>query len=294
MTDLYNTAPCAIVVVAKCPHIGTSKTRLTPFLGDEGSFKLSEALLSDTLVSLSQITSVLKVLLYAPGDELGRQQMIHLLHKLGLEFYVNHPVMDSDTSPWYLMPTGESGDARSLIKSDLGQLLAHGLTRAREMLAELSNHQYGRIGSVLFLGMDAPELRLGEIEYALHLCSANNRRAYMCPSEDGGYGLICVPPDAPACIFKSGVRWSTSLAAISQAKALTDENIDVTFGTMMRDIDVPEDVTKLIGRLRNSDNTDSILGDVLSAFHSDLSIDTSVRPCPLTFSALVELGLIKD
>jgi glycosyltransferase A (GT-A) superfamily protein (DUF2064 family) len=44
----------AIVVVTKCPRIGTSKSRLNTLLGDEGSCKLAEALLSDTIVSLSK------------------------------------------------------------------------------------------------------------------------------------------------------------------------------------------------------------------------------------------------
>jgi len=54
-SDQVATTPCcAIVVVAKCPRVGTSKSRLQSLLGDVGSCKLAEALLSDTLVSLSK------------------------------------------------------------------------------------------------------------------------------------------------------------------------------------------------------------------------------------------------
>jgi glycosyltransferase A (GT-A) superfamily protein (DUF2064 family) len=44
----------AIVVVAKCPIPGKSKTRLIPLLGKEGSTKLSKAMLSDVLLTLEK------------------------------------------------------------------------------------------------------------------------------------------------------------------------------------------------------------------------------------------------
>ena len=47
----------AIVVVAKCPIPNKSKTRLIPLLGEEGSAKFAQALLSDVLVALSTCVS---------------------------------------------------------------------------------------------------------------------------------------------------------------------------------------------------------------------------------------------
>ena len=47
----------AIVVFAKCPIPGTSKTRLAPLLGDEGAAALAEAMLSDIMVALSKCVS---------------------------------------------------------------------------------------------------------------------------------------------------------------------------------------------------------------------------------------------
>jgi len=48
----------AVVVVAKCPIAGVSKTRLEPLLGDEGAAQLAQAMLSDVLVSLSECVSM--------------------------------------------------------------------------------------------------------------------------------------------------------------------------------------------------------------------------------------------
>lgn len=47
----------ALVVIAKCPIPGKSKTRLVPKLGEEGAAKLAHAMLSDVLKSLSQCVS---------------------------------------------------------------------------------------------------------------------------------------------------------------------------------------------------------------------------------------------
>jgi hypothetical protein len=48
----------AVVVVAKCPIAGVSKTRLAPLLGAEGAALLAQAMLSDILVSLSECVSI--------------------------------------------------------------------------------------------------------------------------------------------------------------------------------------------------------------------------------------------
>lgn len=47
----------AIVVFAKVPHPGTSKTRLSPLLGADGAASLAQAMLSDILISLTHCVS---------------------------------------------------------------------------------------------------------------------------------------------------------------------------------------------------------------------------------------------
>jgi hypothetical protein len=48
----------SIVVVAKCPVPGQSKTRLVPLLGEVGSAALAQAMLSDILTTLSQCVRI--------------------------------------------------------------------------------------------------------------------------------------------------------------------------------------------------------------------------------------------
>jgi glycosyltransferase A (GT-A) superfamily protein (DUF2064 family) len=47
----------SIVLVAKCPIPGKSKTRLIPLLGEDGSVALAQAMLSDILTNLTALVS---------------------------------------------------------------------------------------------------------------------------------------------------------------------------------------------------------------------------------------------
>jgi glycosyltransferase A (GT-A) superfamily protein (DUF2064 family) len=51
----------AIVVIAKCPISGVSKTRCAPLLGYDGAASLAKAMLSDILVTLSECVSMLVI-----------------------------------------------------------------------------------------------------------------------------------------------------------------------------------------------------------------------------------------
>lgn len=140
------------------------------------------------------------------------------------------------------------------------------LIRRRNALATVST---GRNETVVFLGMDAPELPMEEIVYGLrqgdeHPTTSNTAdhdngangtarhgTAHLCPAHDGGYGLLAVPKQAPSAIF-AAVRWSHSLTAVSQLKALTDCRVPVSVGKLMHDVDEPEDVQHLATRLAHA------------------------------------------
>ena len=49
----------AIVLVAKCPIAGKSKTRLSKLVGKEGSALLAKSMLSDVLESIGQCVRIL-------------------------------------------------------------------------------------------------------------------------------------------------------------------------------------------------------------------------------------------
>ncbi len=330
-----------IIVFAKCPIPGASKTRLSGMLGVDGSAKMAKAMLSDVLLSLShdgRLSSTKKVLVYAPGNQDGQERMNTILNELGLGM------------EWILLPmlSSSSSSSKSNLKSsDLGTKLADALNRVRELMEmghgssnnDENDHEIEpsskqsllcqtptTTGPVVFLGMDSPELPIDEILYAMEIASASssdnsntnsNGKAYLNPACDGGYGMLCVPPHAPTSIFH-GIRWSNPLTAVSQLKALSDHGIDTVIGSLMDDIDEPDDCINLVKRLceahshkhgaRESDGKDlrSTSGDILlnrSALHLESSDEavsdqdnakkgSCLCPCPKTFETLQELGLI--
>lgn len=218
----------------------------------------------------SHLDNVLKVLLYAPGNAAGLSIMMQLLESLDLH------------NQWVLLPVSSATD---LMSSGIGDMLADALERTRALLA---NHH--STGSIVFVGMDSPELPLDEIVNSL----LNPAIAYMCPANDGGYGMLTVPPHAPSRVFEN-IRWSQSLTAVSQLKALTDLNIAVKLGRLMYDMDECEDVQGLAERqcaIQNTGIAAESLNDVLMKSSGDATIPLATGACEHTWTFLQSLGLI--
>mmetsp|Transcript_34157 Transcript_34157/g.72782 ORF Transcript_34157/g.72782 Transcript_34157/m.72782 type:complete len:391 (-) Transcript_34157:126-1298(-) len=320
----------AVVVFAKCPIAGSSKTRLAPLLGAEGAARLAKAMLSDVLVSLSEcalLRNTLKVLVYAPGTQSGESHIVSILHSLHLSYHMmdidpskdeqsdqinsldeNREHNVSDATGWILLPMKSSAPTNSnihteqkqspiaskscLTSSSLGGKLEDALERTRKLISSTVNdkNKSNLNEAVLFLGMDSPELPIEEIVYGLQQsndhspinehtsnCKANkseknNGKAHMCPAHDGGYGLLSVPKHAPSSKIFSSVRWSNSLTAVSQLKALTDCGVQVSLGKLMYDVDEPADVKSLTMRLARSRGIENRTKDSFSAAQTDDSL----------------------
>jgi len=185
--------------------------------------------------------------------------------------------------------------------SDLGSMLADALAKVRK----IQPHD-----PIVFLGMDSPELPLDEIALAMKAASNGVGKAYMNPAADGGYGMLCVPKQAPVGIFER-VRWSSSLTAVSQMKALSDNGVDTIVGSLMNDIDEPDDVKYLAIRLcMLYTETKRKQSQILTSHRDRLFFRSEVLPgakggesgsidrpskeaqCSHTLQALQELGLI--
>ena len=269
----------AIVLVAKCPLVGKSKTRLAKDdrLGNDGAADLARAMLSDVLDRVGRCVSlflfvcscvygqlmlmykihdimyamhaqpsfkkVLKILLYAPGDAEGESIMSDLLASLKLDSSSSSPSSDNTEASfntWVLMPMNST--AKDMTSSNLGDKLKSALYRARQLLINCRRepNDTKEDGGVVFIGMDAPDIPLDEILHGILYSSPPHNQAFLCPTYDGGYGMIAVPANAPLQIF-DGVRWSDPLTTTSQIKSLSDWNIPLIMGKMMYDVDEPED-----------------------------------------------------
>ena len=264
--------------------------------------------------------------MYAPGTKDSESLMISILQSLDISYLTSAVDSEMDARGWHLLPmispthskstdTHQSSvnNATDLTSSSLGDKLADALERTRTLLAN-KREKYNNNESVLFLGMDSPEIPIEEVIHGLQISPSRqsssqqhdelevtNGKAHLCPANDGGYGLLSVPIHAPCSIF-SGVRWSNHLTAVSQLKAITDAGVSVSLGKLMFDIDEPEDVHLLAKRLTAMKETKCNpceRNDVLSQFTSELRNTTTScvgafgKDCPHTLQVMMELGVIK-
>jgi len=229
----------SIVVFAKCPIPGKSKTRLIPLLGEEGSVRLAKGMLSDVLKTIDgcpKLSSVRKILVYAPGTPEGRETMEDILNELDLTIKKDSNEIDDAFDAWHLLPMmSKTNDLRS---NDLGVKLEDALVRVRKLEGENSKH------GVVFLGMDAPILPLEDIVAGLERAT-EHEAATLCPARDGGYAMLCVPHTAVPSWTFGDMYWSHPWTGMSQAKAITDQGIQLYIGTVVRDIDETSDVEEL-------------------------------------------------
>jgi uncharacterized protein len=187
----------ALVLIAKCPAPGTSKTRLIPAFGEDATFELTKAMLLDVLHNLgsaSQLEAVRKVFVYAPAT--AQQQAQSLLQEAGAE------------GLWELQPVASSV---SLTAIDLTSVLRAALQDVRLV---------STTGTTVFIGMDTPDLQPSCVLDAI--TKGVQGQAYICPANDGGYVLLGLPPAAPPEVF-DGVKWSCNSTCISQMGVIAGE-----------------------------------------------------------------------
>lgn len=201
----------------------------------------------------------------------------------------NPPTLSQDH--WYLLPMlNDGGDISLRGSSDLSAKLEDALNLVRAMQHQMHSITCsdGKItpsvvaSGTVFVGMDAPVLSLEDIVTGLEQAKnfdTPSREAMLCPAEDGGYGMLCVPPAADSQQTFARVLWSHPLTALSQIKALTDQNIMVTIGKVMQDIDDPEDVRRLCQLLKEEDDDD----DYNNNGDGGMSLTTAMDHCNLKY-----------
>lgn len=118
--------------------------------------------------------------------------------------------------------------------------------------------------------------------------------AVLCPAEDGGYGMLSVPPNVDALRVFPGVRWSQSLTALSQLKALSDAGIWTRMGRLMYDIDEPADVQALVKRLEENNSSATLQQNDALLCSSANPGDERTSDCPGTRKVLLDFGLTES
>ena len=145
----------ALIVVAKRPAPGNTKTRLSPPLSPEQASALYECFLADTLDQIRQVEGVERVIAYLPAHAHG------YFHRLAPDFQL-------------IQQQG----------ADLGARLDHALT-------SYLSHGYDH---AVIMDSDSPTLPAEHLSQAFTALS-DGAQVVLGPCEDGGYYLIgCSQP----------------------------------------------------------------------------------------------------
>ena len=258
----------ALILVAKFPTPGSSKTRLTPTLTPVDAASLASAMLKDTILTMAKVkaqdkaqdtaldstcpsaslySNITKVIVYAPSDERTYRQMHQLLCRALKLDDRDLPRPNLKSLNWHLipmpMPMHSSTVSLELKKPDLGAKLTTALSTVR---STPSPHPPAK--SIVFIGMDSPELEHTDIERALrrtHVTTKGVAHAHISPAADGGYALLAIPPSAPTPAVFKDVEWSCATTFQSQYSALTRIGLVVEIGRVICDIDEIADVVTL-------------------------------------------------
>ncbi len=140
-----------ILVFAKAPLPGHSKTRLIPALGEQGAADLHERLVKRTLITATE-AALCPVELWCAGD-------------------MNHPFFRQCQAQFSIPLQQQRG-------ADLGELMANALESA------LAHCRYA-----ILIGTDCPATTADDLQAAFTALAQGND-CVLRPAEDGGYVLI--------------------------------------------------------------------------------------------------------
>lgn len=199
----------ALIVFARAPIPGQTKTRLIPALGAEQAAELHRRFLLDILSSASRLAAHLIVAVAGPADT----------------DFIRAAV--AEASPEAEI-TAQSGD-------DLGQ-------RMHNTLGETLSRGHP---CAVVIGTDAPSLPFDRVTRALDLARQDD--LVLGPALDGGYYLIGLHRVIPV-LFR-GIAWGSSTVLIDTLQAARNDGCSVSLLEPWYDVDTTRDLALLCSHL---------------------------------------------
>lgn len=205
-----------LVLCAKWPIKGKSKTRLSASIGDDDACAFSMACLRDILRQFSiEPGFERRVILFAPEEHASSFEKLLVALDIG--------------NKWELLPMINGSD---LENPSLGAKLAQSLLEIRKTSRN----------SVTFIGSDCLLIQPDTFRDALD--TTREDKVFISPAEDGGYVLIALPPTAPSEVFEN-VQWSSAGTLASQIAQIERLQFKVKVGPSHFDIDLKADFDRL-------------------------------------------------
>ena len=210
-------APVAVIVMTKRPQSGQVKTRLQPALTPEQAAEVQGAFILHVAGRLDRMDPAELVICFDPPD----------------------------AGPAMRTLLGDACDATYLAQSpgDLGERIA----AAAKVVGQLHRR-------LLFLGVDSPDVPTAHLATAARL--TGETAVSLGPTDDGGYWCLGLWNEVDAGALLSGVRWSSGHEARQTLERADSLGYATATAPAWDDVDRPDDLARLVGRLRASDDPD--------------------------------------
>jgi len=205
----------ALLVVAKRPAAGQTKTRLTPPLSPEQAAALYECLLRDTLDLIRRVPDVQPAIAFlpdAPQDGRARDYFAAL-------------------APDFELLPQEGADLGARLDNALSHYLARGYER------------------VAIMNSDGPTLPVASLTAAFEELG-NGADVVLGPADDGGYYLIGLKRPAPRLLRE--VRMSTPTVLADTLALAAEEKLAVALLPAWYDVDDVASLERLQAELANA------------------------------------------
>jgi rSAM/selenodomain-associated transferase 1 len=199
----------AVIVFARAPRPGATKTRLIPALGPEGAADLYRCFLLDTLSKVGKLGAAI-VVEVAEADDAGAVAEL-----------------SRTTCPEARIAVQKGRDLGARMAEAVETTLFAGHPRA------------------VVIGTDSPSVPLDLLRQALDL--GGDRDLVLGPCLDGGYYLIGMREAQPE-VF-AGIQWSSATVLSETLKRAEEQSLTVALLEPWYDVDTPEDLLLLQSHL---------------------------------------------
>ena len=207
--------PPAVIVFARAPSAGGTKTRLIPALGPDGAADLYRCFLLDTLANVQDVDADVVVAAAEKGDSRAVASLAE------------------DVCPGSALIVQSGADLGERIADSVRQVLSRGHPR------------------VAVIGTDSPSLPSRLVGEAIDL--AAERDLVLGPAFDGGYYLIGLRTLVPA-LFE-GIAWGSDSVLCDTLARARDLRLSVALLEPWYDVDTPGDLNHLRDHLTEQART---------------------------------------
>jgi uncharacterized protein len=133
-------------------------------------------------------------------------------------------------------PPGSAADMRRLIDV--------------ELMAQSASDASTPADHVIFLGIDSPDVPLAYLDRVADLLGTND--VVIAPADDGGYWAVALGPGVDASELFSSIEWSTGREGAQTLERARHLGYNVALADRWADVDRPDDLRRLVERLKRS------------------------------------------